>query len=125
MPPAEPKDLTDYQNMQIKHAKAVLKEQGAALAWRDNWRSRMSKQSLAENADIITKEICAPFGKRVSRVLDRMRQIDARTPAQRLQTQADNNSGGREQSVRARTSALPGKPSGGTSSGSAAVPTLE
>ena len=125
MPPAEPKDLTDYQNMQIKHAKAVLKEQGAALAWRDNWRSRMSKQSLAENADIITKEICAPFGKRVSRVLDRMRQIDARTPAHRLQTQADNNSGGREQSVRARTSALLGKPSGGTSSGSAAVPTLE
>jgi len=104
----------------------VLKEQGAALAWRDNWRSRMSKQSLADNADILSKEICAPFGKRVSRGLDRMRQIDDRTPAQRLQTQADNNSGGREPTVRARTNALLGSSSGGTSSGSAAaVPTLE
>ena len=127
VPPAKPAELTDHQNSQIKHAKAVLREQGAALAWRDNWRTRLSRQSLAENADILTKEICAPFGKRVSRVLDRMRQIDERTPAQRLQTQADNNSGGHEQRVRELIRALPGMPSdSGTSSGSAAAaPPLE
>ena len=80
-------NLSDYQRMQIEHAKAVLQEQGAALAGRDNWRDRMQNQSLAQNRDILMNEITAPFGKRVTRVLDRMRQIDERTPAQQLNTQ--------------------------------------
>ena len=83
-----PHGITNFQKKQCLHAAEVLQEQGAALAWRDEWRKKLQNNpDLNEAKRVLLTEVTGPFGKRVQRVIDRMTKVDDLHPINRMRGQ--------------------------------------
>jgi hypothetical protein len=84
-----PNGITNFQKKQCLHAADVLQEQGAALAWRDEWRKKLQNNpDLNEAKRVLLREVAGPFGSRVQRVIDRMTKVDLLHPINRMRGQS-------------------------------------